>query len=218
MAEKYGEVPKLFTKKWWEYFWDYYKVHTIVVVCALLAVLITVHQVSNRESQDIKVIFGSYFHISEQMQADLELDLEERIADVDGDGEKNLLFVNNGFTDSIEQAEYNSVLEARLLLSLEEDNSFIYIVDKKAAPLLLDIDYCDEMYLNAEDLGVGGADGLKGQNGICYGIPLKDSSILKKHNIKSDDLYLVLRKNFKDDELTKKAFDCSQNLAKELIK
>ena len=24
MAEKYGDMPKRFTKKWWEYFWDYY--------------------------------------------------------------------------------------------------------------------------------------------------------------------------------------------------
>ncbi len=218
MAEKYGEVPKLFTKKWWEYFWDYYKVPTIVVICALLAVLITVHQVSNREKQDIKVIFGSYFHISEQMQTDLEADLEERIVDVNGDGKKHLLFVNNGFTDGIEQADYNSVLEARLLLSLEEDDSFIYIVDEKASQLLLDLDYCDEMYLNAEELGVGGVDGLKDQKGVCYGIPLKESSILKKHNINGDGLYIILRKNFKDDELSNKAFECSLKLVEELIK
>ena len=32
MAEKYGTVPKKFTSAWWEYFWDYYKWHTIATV------------------------------------------------------------------------------------------------------------------------------------------------------------------------------------------
>ncbi len=218
MAEKYGEIPPLFTKKWWEYFWDYYKVHTIVVVCLLLAVGITIYQVSTREEYDINVVIGTYTHMTDESLSSLEADIEGHMIDVDNNGEKNALLVYNGFSDEVEHGEYSRVLEARFLLNLEEENSFIFIVDKKSSSLLLDLDYCDEMYLNAEELGQAGIDGLKDENGICYGIPLKDSKILKKNKIYSDNLYLVLRKNFKDGELTKKAFDCSLNLAKELIK
>ena len=41
MAEKYGEVPPKFTKKWWEYFWDYYKWHVIITVVAVLIASVT---------------------------------------------------------------------------------------------------------------------------------------------------------------------------------
>ena len=45
MAEKYGTIPKRFTPEWWEYFWMYYKVHTIAITLVILAVAITVYQV-----------------------------------------------------------------------------------------------------------------------------------------------------------------------------
>ncbi len=218
MAEKYGEIPPLFTKKWWEFFWDYYKIHTIVVVCILLAIGITIHQVSTRVEYDINVVIGTYSHITDESLATLRSGIEEHMEDVDNNGEKNALVVYNGFSDEVEQGEYTRVLEARFMLNLQEDNSFVFIVDKKASSMLLDLDYCDEMYLNAGELGQADVEGLKDRNGICYGIPLKDSTILKESNINCDDLYLVLRKNFKEDQLTKKAFDTSLNLAKELIK
>ena len=48
MAEKYGEVPPKFTKKWWEYFWDYYKWHVIITVVAVLIASVTIVQCATR--------------------------------------------------------------------------------------------------------------------------------------------------------------------------
>lgn len=218
MAEKYGEVPPKFTKKWWEYFWDYYKWHTIVGMCIIAAIVITVVQVKNREKYDMNILVGTYSYIATESIESLTNELEEKINDVDDNGENNIMLLYNGFSDSIEQAEYNSIMKARFSLYLQEDNSFIFIVDKQGSQLLLDMDYCDEMYVPSSELTSSIEGGLKGGDGVVYGTPLKNSTLLKKHKINGENLYLILRKNFKDDELNAKAFDESLKLVEELIK
>ena len=47
MAEKYGVVPKRFTREWWDYFWMYYKWHTIAIAFVIIAVTVTIVQKIN---------------------------------------------------------------------------------------------------------------------------------------------------------------------------
>lgn len=218
MAEKYGEVPPKFTKKWWEYFWDYYKWHTITVICVIAAIVITVVQVKNREKYDLNILVGTYSHMTTESIESLTNELEEKTNDVDDNGESNIMLLYNGFSDNVDQTEYNSAMEARFSLYLQEDRSFIFIVDEQGSQLLLDIDYCDEMYVPSSELTSDTEDGLKGSDGVVYGTPLKNSTLLKKHKINGENLYLILRKNFKDDTLNAKAFDESLKLVEELIK
>ena len=218
MAEKYGEVPPRFTKKWWEYFWDYYKWHTVTVICIIAAIVLTVVQIKNREEYDLNILVGTYSHMTTESVESLTNELEEKINDVDANGESNIMLLYNGFSDSVEQTEYDSVMKARFSLYLQEDTSFIFIVDEQGSQLLLDIDYCDEMYVPSSELVSNTDGGLKGADGVVYGIPLKNSTLLKKHKINGENLYLILRKNFKDDTLNAKAFDESLKLVEELIK
>ena len=218
MAEKYGEVPPKFTKKWWEYFWDYYKWHTITVICVIAAIVITVVQVKNREKYDLNILVGTYSHMTTESIESLTNELEEKTNDVDDNGESNIMLLYNGFSDNVDQTEYNSAMEARFSLYLQEDRSFIFIVDEQGSQLLLDIDYCDEMYVPSSELTSDTEGGLKGSDGVVYGTPLKNSTLLKKHKINGENLYLILRKNFKDDTLNAKAFDESLKLVEELIK
>ncbi len=218
MAEKYGEVPPKFTKKWWEYFWDYYKWHTVTVICIIAAIVITVVQIKNREKYDLNILVGTYSYMASESLESLTNELESKINDVDGNGENNIMLLYNSFSDRIEQTEYNSVMEVRLSLYLQEDNSFIFIVDEQSSQLLLDIDYCDEMYVPSSQITSKTEGGLKGSDGTVYGTPLKNSTLLKNHKINDENLYLILRKNFKDDELNAKAFDESLKLVEELIK
>ena len=218
MAEKYGEVPPRFTKKWWEYFWDYYKWHTVTVICIIAAIVLTVVQIKNREEYDLNILVGTYSHMTTESVESLTNELEEKINDVDANGESNIMLLYNGFSDSVDQTEYDSVMKARFSLYLQEDTSFIFIVDEQGSQLLLDIDYCDEMYVPSSELVSNTDGGLKGADGVVYGIPLKNSTLLKKHKINGENLYLILRKNFKDDTLNAKAFDESLKLVEELIK
>ena len=218
MAEKYGEVPPKFTKKWWEYFWDYYKWHTITVICVIAAIVITVVQVKNREKYDLNILVGTYSHMTTESIESRTNELEEKTNDVADNGESNIMLLYNGFSDNVDQTEYNSAMEARFSLYLQEDRSFIFIVDEQGSQLLLDIDYCDEMYVPSSELTSDTEGGLKGSDGVVYGTPLKNSTLLKKHKINGENLYLILRKNFKDDTLNAKAFDESLKLVEELIK
>ena len=54
--EKYGEIPKRFTKKWWEYFWDYYKIHTIATIAIVVAVASTISQCVNKIDYDLSLV------------------------------------------------------------------------------------------------------------------------------------------------------------------
>ena len=57
--EKYGTIPPKFTKEWWEYFWDYYKVHTICTVAAIVIIVSTIVQCANSPEYEVEFrLFG----------------------------------------------------------------------------------------------------------------------------------------------------------------
>ena len=55
--EKYGTVPKRFTKAWWEYFWEYYKLHVIVSVVVISMIGISAHQLLTNPKYDVTVTY-----------------------------------------------------------------------------------------------------------------------------------------------------------------
>ena len=75
MAEKYGEVPPKFTKKWWEYFWDYYKWHVIITVVAVLIASVTIVQCATRPKYDMNVVYAGHMNYSELAHRPLRKDI-----------------------------------------------------------------------------------------------------------------------------------------------
>lgn len=69
MAEKYGTIPKRFTKDWWSYFWDYYKVHTLVTVGIIAAIIITIIQVRSTPKYDLYVTYVGDMYLTDEKQA-----------------------------------------------------------------------------------------------------------------------------------------------------
>ena len=80
MAEKYGEVPPKFTKKWWEYFWDYYKWHVIITVVAVLIASVTIVQCATRQKYDMNVVYAGHMNYSEEEINKLKEIISERIS------------------------------------------------------------------------------------------------------------------------------------------
>ena len=78
MAEKYGEVPPKFTKKWWEYFWDYYKWHVIITVVAVLIASVTIVQCATRPKYDMNVVYAGHMNYSEEEINKLKEIISER--------------------------------------------------------------------------------------------------------------------------------------------
>ena len=91
MAEKYGEEPPKFTKKWWEYFWDYYKWHVIITVVAVLIASVTIVQCATRPKYDMNVVYAGHMNYSEEEINKLKEIISERISDIDGNGENSVL-------------------------------------------------------------------------------------------------------------------------------
>ena len=100
MAEKYGEVPPKFTKKWWEYFWDYYKWHVIITVVAVLIASVTIVQCATRPKYDMNVVYAGHMNYSEEEINKLKEIISERISDIDGNGENSVLLSTLVFADN----------------------------------------------------------------------------------------------------------------------
>ena len=88
--EKYGTVPKRFTKLWWEYFWDYYKWHTISVAFVSILILVTAVQCATQVKYDMTITVAGDKYLSEDIQSQLSGELGEVIEDCDENGERNV--------------------------------------------------------------------------------------------------------------------------------
>ena len=56
--ERYGEKPKRFTREWFEYVWEYYKIHIIVTILVIAAVVYTWVSIATRPYYDLYVCFA----------------------------------------------------------------------------------------------------------------------------------------------------------------
>ena len=56
--EKYGEVPRRFTKAWWEHFWYYYKWHTFGVIFVAVMIAISCTECAMRDKYDVTITYA----------------------------------------------------------------------------------------------------------------------------------------------------------------
>ena len=130
MAEKYGVVPKRFTREWWDYFWMYYKWHTIAVVFIVIAVTVTVVQKINAPKYDLTLTYAGTGYISEQSSDKLQKSLSPLCDDVNGNGKKQLSFLQINLSEDSKDAQYTMAMSMKLQLSLSEDETYIFIMDE----------------------------------------------------------------------------------------
>lgn len=212
MAEKYGTVPDKWTKEWWDYFWYYYKWRVILIAFAVLCVVFTVAQCAMREKYDLTVTYAGHMMYSEEEINRLTAGISEYIDDVDGNGEKSVFFQQLNFMDTMGSEEYDYASQSKLDLEFHNEQSFLFLYDEKELQNMLGRDYAEELYVPVSEWAQGGADGLE------YAVSLKDSAFLAENNIYSDDLYLVVRRNYKDDKKNVLAWESSVRIANNLIK
>ena len=146
MAEKYGEVPPKFTKKWWEYFWDYYKWHVIITVVAVLIASVTIVQCATRPKYDMNVVYAGHMNYSEEEINKLKEIISERISDIDGNGENSALLSTLVFADNAGSEEYDYAIQTKLDLTFTDDCSFIYLMDKANVDAQMQKEVVDQIY------------------------------------------------------------------------
>lgn len=219
MAEKYGEIPQKWTKKWWEYFWDYYKWHVIITAVAVLITAVTVVQCVTREKYDAYIVYAGHTQYAEETIANIESSLAEYITDIDGNGEKKLYLRNIMFMDTAGTAEYDSAMQTKLDVTFLDDCTFVYLMDKDEATIYAQRDSAEDNFMHVEDFAPD-ADGevITAADGTAYAISIENSTFLKENNIYSDDLYLLIRNNYKTDEANIQAYADALAIAQILVR
>ena len=67
--ERYGTIPKRFTKEWWDYFWYYYKWRVIFILVAVIFLAITCTQCAMRIDYDMKISYvGSNYYYEQNLK------------------------------------------------------------------------------------------------------------------------------------------------------
>lgn len=227
MAEVYGVKPKKFTKEWWPYYWMYYKWHTIGVLFVIVSILVTVYQCTHREKFDLTVTYGATANIPQQTADELEEVFSAMAEDSDGDGNPNVFLEQLNFSNAPGMAETDQALQTKLDVGMTQDDTMLYIFDTDELAIMLNREQSGETYVNVQEwLGdeefakLAAEEGkiVYNQDEIPLAVSIADSSIMKEHNINSENMYVLVRMNYKDTEVSQSAQRSAVVIAKELLK
>ena len=227
MAEVYGVKPKRFTKEWWPYFWMYYKWHTIGIAFVVVSILVTVYQCTHREKFDLTVTYGATANIPQGTVDELEAVFSAMAEDSDGDGNPNVYLEQLNFSNSPGMAETDNALQTKLDIGMTGDDTMLYIFDTVELEIMVQREQSGETYVNVQEwIGDEEFQKLAGEEGkIVYnpdGIPvavsIAGSNLMKEHNVNSEDMYVLVRMNYKDTEFSQSAQRSAITIAKELLK
>lgn len=219
MAEKYGTIPKRFTSEWWSYFWEYYKWHTIAAATAIILIAVTAVQCATKEKYDMTVVYGGTQNFDETATETMEQLFEKYSEDSDGNGEVNIFFMPCTITNQENYDEYTYAMQTKLDLSMQDEGTFLYLFGKDELDIMLKRGESGESFLSVDEyLSNPDEENIVTSENAQCAYNLKDSSILKQSGIDCSDLYIAVRKNYKDNPDTAAAFENAKKLASELAK
>ncbi len=220
MAEKYGTVPPKWTKEWWEYFWDYYKWHTIITICAVICIAFTVAQCASKEKYDLTVTASSHIIYTDEDIEHMKEVLSPLADDVDGNGKKSVLVQQINFTGTPGGEEYDYASQTKLDIEMTNECSFIFLFDSAELDNELGREYVSEMYLPVSEWAeeMPAEDRLVLKDGEAYAVKLDDSAFMEENGLYRNDMYIVVRRNYRDDEKNNLAHESSVRIANTLIK
>lgn len=220
MAEKYGTIPPKWTKEWWEYFWYYYKWHTIITAFAVLFVAVTVVQCATKPQYDITMTYAGHKLYSDGEMSRMAEGLEQYIDDIDGDGKQSIFFQQLNFMDEPGSEEYDYASQSKLDIEFGNKRSFIFFYDKSELELMLERESALELYVPVSEWAEEMPDEslIYSKDGVAYAVSLENSVFLNENEIYCEDLYIMLRQNYYDDEENALAEENSARIANVLIK
>lgn len=220
MAEKYGEIPKKFTKDWWEYIWDYYKVHILVTVAIILVIIFSYNQQKNMKKYDFNVNFIDNSYMLETEFDLLKNTINELIDDTDQNGVKSTLIQEFPISDATEDAQFTQAILSKLQLQFVIQDTMLYIFDKDTSKYIFNSQDYQEAFMPVDDWLESDVtkDLLYTYNGVSRAVSLKNSSLLKNSSILDKDLYIAVRSFTTDDEKILNTINLSKKVANELIR
>ena len=223
--EKYGEIPKRFTKKWWEYFWDYYKIHTIATVAIVVAIASTISQCVNKIDYDLTVVTTGLPTLSHQNDETLCSALSELCEDIDGKDGTNVYISQIPIGVEGQDPEYEATLMQSFMIELGFGEGYIYFFSDECADSYLNRDDVAYSFMPISEWGIGDTD-LEGRKiklymGEVYALSMEGNSLLEEAGIDTSDCYMMMRYpryNEKDDEQALKKFENAKKAAHAILK
>ena len=223
--EKYGEIPKRFTKKWWEYFWDYYKIHTIATVAIVVAIASTISQCVNKIDYDLTVVTTGLPTLSHQNDETLCSALSELCEDIDGKDGTNVYISQIPIGVEGQDPEYEATLMQSFMIELGFGEGYIYFFSDECADSYLNRDDVAYSFMPISEWGIGDTD-LEGRKiklymGEAYALSMEGNSLLEEAGIDTSDCYMMMRYpryNEKDDEQALKKFENAKKAAHAILK
>lgn len=214
MAEKYGEVPKRFTRKWWEYFWDYYKVHTIVILLILVSVIYTVHHFITAPEYEFNIAYSAESNIPQGEEELFRQKLSQFVTDSDGDGKDGVAIIQNSFISGMEDAQMERMMITRMQLEMTDEDTIVYIFSEDKLEYMIDSPEMEGAFLPVNQwLSIDVDDEkLYMCNGNACAVRLNSSKMLENYNINSDNLYIGVRNHSEElsDEMKEKIADAKR--------
>ena len=219
MAEKYGTIPKKFTKEWFEYVWMYYKYHILGAGFVIMCIVVTAYQVSTRVEYDTEVIYGGYTYIPDEKSELINEELTKLAEDLNGDGQSIANMQKMILSGEPGQEQMDYAIQTKLDLQFQVGESFLMIYDGRERDFMFKRGDEDYIYLPVSEWAPDvPADKLFSYNGVAYGVSLKDSTVFKNAGLESDDFYLFMRlNNAKDSEENKKIYESTKEFARKMI-
>ena len=184
--EVYGEKPKRFTSAWFEYVWEYYKIHIIVTLLVIIAVVYTWIAIASATKYDFYLCIAGDKYITDENKEDLKEVLKDKITDINGDGEINIEILDYSTSSEIKDIEFENAMKTKLELELQAGDSFLYIVSKKVADDLVANPAANDFFEKPENLS-----GKESDN--KYFARAEESVVLKDAGIQYNDLYVGVR-------------------------
>lgn len=187
--EVYGEKPKLFSQKWWENYFYYYKTHTIVAILALLAAGYLIYTDVTATKYDLQIDYIAEHGLMEEQLDKIVQTCNENIDDVTGNGVCDSFVMLLDLSPK-QDMQYAQAMQVKYMTELGYSEAFVFIMDKK---------YMEEMSQGGmfEKSSVWSD---KGDDTEC--ISLAGCTAFEGSGIPVDELYVAVRK-LRDDEVDK---------------
>lgn len=194
MAEKYGVVPKRFTKAWWEYFWMYYKWYVIIPAVVIILVIGTIITNIKMGSYDLMLTYAGPQYISATQQKEINEKLSSLCPDANGDGKNMLTLASITMNSESNDKEYLSSAVTMLQFSLYDEENYVYIIHKDFVPRFFGQNEANCAYEPVKNWLEADTDAhMMSVRDTDYAVSLSGSKLFKKWNIDLADHYLLMR-------------------------
>ncbi len=184
--EVYGVKPKKFTKAWWEYFWYYYKWHTVCGLVAACLIGTSCVQCATQTKYDLQVDFIAERNLAEENSVAIRSMAEGIVDDVTGNGKNDVFILTLDMSENSDP-QIMQAMQTKMTLEMGYSEGYTFIMSKKYADIMVENDALER------------ADVWAGEDVEGYAISLAESRVLNEIGLDTADLYVGVVK-MKDDK------------------